>query len=93
MEGTYLGDVWPHSALPSHTPYVPFHKLTQWLCYSLLEPLQQEGGLSISNTHLQTGVFLIPFFQEIFILSLFFLFVSIKGFLNTEMEGCLLTLG
>ncbi|MBW4470311.1 MAG: URC4/urg3 family protein [Stenomitos rutilans HA7619-LM2] len=41
-----LGDVWVHSALPDDQPYsqlVPFHKLSQWLTYSLLEPLQALG--------------------------------------------------
>ncbi|MCA1994886.1 MAG: URC4/urg3 family protein, partial [Coleofasciculus sp. S288] len=39
-----LGDVWQHSALNGDSlgaPYVPFHKLSQWLTYSLLEPLQE----------------------------------------------------
>ncbi|MCU0565385.1 MAG: URC4/urg3 family protein [Oculatellaceae cyanobacterium Prado106] len=43
---TNLGDVWPHSALPDQTlggQLVPFHKLSQWLTYSLLEPLQDLG--------------------------------------------------
>ena len=47
LEGVNLGDVWPHSALgPEGRPesLVPFHKLSQWLTYSLLEPLA-EGGL------------------------------------------------
>lgn len=41
-----LGDVWQHSqvrgaGLTDHL--VPFHKLSQWLTYSLLEPLQESG--------------------------------------------------
>ncbi len=39
-----LGDVWFHSALEGDKisdHYVPFHKLSQWLTYSLLEPLQE----------------------------------------------------
>ncbi len=34
-----LGDVWPHAALG----LVPFHKLSQWMSYSLVEPLQGAG--------------------------------------------------
>jgi hypothetical protein len=37
--GVNLGDVWPHPALG----LVPFHKLSQWLTYSLLEPLEAAG--------------------------------------------------
>ncbi len=35
-EGKPLGDVWRHSSFG----LVPFHKLSQWLSYSLLEPLE-----------------------------------------------------
>lgn len=38
-----LGDVWKHCALVNcgiGSQLVPFHKLSQWLTYSLLEPLQ-----------------------------------------------------
>lgn len=38
-DGTPLGDVWPHEAVG----LVPFHKLTQWLTYSLIEPLARAG--------------------------------------------------
>jgi hypothetical protein len=34
---------------------VPFHKLSQWLTYSLLEPLQ-EGGLRVVNLDQLTGL-------------------------------------
>ncbi len=40
---TSLGDVWQHSALKTQqigSDYVPFHKLSQWLTYSLIEPLE-----------------------------------------------------
>lgn len=42
--GTSLGDVWVHKALKTETPgseFIPFHKLSQWLTYSLIEPLEQ----------------------------------------------------
>jgi hypothetical protein len=38
-DGTPLGDVWRHAAVG----WVPFHKLSQWLTYSLLEPFQWAG--------------------------------------------------
>jgi hypothetical protein len=64
-----LGDVWVHSALASTLPeasshpspyilqptLVPFHKLSQWLTYSLLEPLQ-ELGLTITGLDALTGL-------------------------------------
>jgi hypothetical protein len=34
-----MGDVWKHPAIGM----VPFHKLSQWLSYSLVEPLQGTG--------------------------------------------------
>ena len=43
---TAVGDCWPHSALgASHntTGWIPFHKLSQWLTYSLLEPFEWAG--------------------------------------------------
>lgn len=45
-QGQTLGDVWIHKALKSDqfgSEYLPFHKLSQWLTYSLLEPLEQSG--------------------------------------------------
>ena len=53
-----LGDVWLHSALPKQaigSQFVPFHKLSQWLTYSLLEPLQ-EIGLQITDLDELTGL-------------------------------------
>ncbi|KQT10694.1 URC4/urg3 family protein [Ramlibacter sp. Leaf400] len=44
--GVPLGDVWRHAAVRGDGPsdgWVPFHKLSQWLTYSLLEPLQWAG--------------------------------------------------
>lgn len=46
IDGISLGDVWPHPAAGgrgSHEGLVPFHKLSQWLTYSLVEPLQAAG--------------------------------------------------
>jgi hypothetical protein len=39
VDGVNLGDTWPHPVLG----LVPFHKLSQWLTYSLLEPLEAAG--------------------------------------------------
>ena len=41
-----LGDCWPHGAVrgPGLTDgWMPFHKLSQWLTYSLLEPFEWAG--------------------------------------------------
>jgi hypothetical protein len=46
LGGHNLGDVWRHPAARTDDPtsgLVPFHKLSQWLAYSLIEPLQDAG--------------------------------------------------
>lgn len=53
LEGVPLGDCWPHPAASGGL--VPFHKLTQWLTYSLLEPLE-EAGLTIIDLDELTGL-------------------------------------
>ncbi|NEP16401.1 MAG: URC4/urg3 family protein [Leptolyngbya sp. SIO4C1] len=58
IAGVNLGDVWPHPDLPDTGPgaqLVPFHKLSQWLTYSLLEPLQLLG-LQIVELDALTGL-------------------------------------
>jgi hypothetical protein len=43
IDGEPLGDCWRHDAVPGDGPtrgWMPFHKLSQWLTYSLLEPFQ-----------------------------------------------------
>jgi hypothetical protein len=43
---TPLGDTWHYPALQTGdetSGFVPFHKLSQWLAYSLIEPLQAAG--------------------------------------------------
>jgi hypothetical protein len=45
-DGVALGDVWPHPAAGGEgtsAGLVPFHKLSQWLSYSLLHPLAVAG--------------------------------------------------
>ena len=46
-----LGDVWRHSRVG----FVPFHKLSQWLTYSLFEPLEA-AGLVIEAADELTGL-------------------------------------
>jgi hypothetical protein len=46
LDGVNLGDVWPHPALKrgdATNGLVAFHKLSQWLTYSLIEPLERAG--------------------------------------------------
>ena len=54
-----IGDAWPLSTLSSLSPgakktkadtIMPFHKLTQWLTYSLTVPFQRILGISWTNT-------------------------------------------
>jgi hypothetical protein len=54
IAGVNLGDVWYHPAV-SNDGLVPFHKLSQWLTYSLLEPLQ-ELGVEITGLDALTGL-------------------------------------
>jgi Protein of unknown function (DUF1688) len=58
LGGENLGDVWPHPMLQGDGPgagLVPFHKLSQWLCYSLVEVLEQ-SSVAISDLHELTGL-------------------------------------
>ena len=61
LDGVSLGDTWRHPAAraaDSTDPtsgYVPFHKLTQWLAYSLLEPLE-EAGIVVTGVDALTGL-------------------------------------
>ena len=46
LGGVDLGDTWRHPGLVTEdatTGLLPFHKLSQWLAYSLIEPLQAAG--------------------------------------------------
>jgi hypothetical protein len=57
-DGVNLGDVWPHPAAGgsgSGAGLVPFHKLSQWLTYSLIEPLR-EASLTITAMERLTGL-------------------------------------
>jgi hypothetical protein len=46
-----MGDVWPHPAVG----LVPFHKLSQWLSYSLVEPIEG-AGLKVVELDALTGL-------------------------------------
>lgn len=61
IDGNPLGDAWPLKVLSrtakTETDAVqPFHKLTQWLGYSLTVPFMRVLGVSITNMHLGTGL-------------------------------------
>ncbi|KAG2173013.1 hypothetical protein INT44_006986 [Umbelopsis vinacea] len=52
VEGRSVGDVWPCEALRSagfSDPYVPFHTTTQWLCYSIVEVLETQLGITVDG--------------------------------------------
>ena len=58
VEGVNLGDVWRHSALVRDDAthgLVPFHKLSQWLTYSLVEPML-EAGVEVTGIDTLTGL-------------------------------------
>ena len=48
-----LGDVWPHSQAPGGL--VPFHKLSQWLAYSLIEVFE-DAGVPVDGIDTLTGL-------------------------------------
>jgi hypothetical protein len=58
LHGLNLGDTWQHASItiPGSTcGLIPFHKLSQWLSYSLIEPLQ-EAGLEVTDIDELTGL-------------------------------------
>ena len=53
-----LGDCWRHDAVPGPgltQGWVPFHKLSQWLTYSLLEPFEW-AGIRVEGLDVLTGL-------------------------------------
>jgi hypothetical protein len=53
-----LGDIWQHSKLaqgPVLQALVPFHKLSQWMTYSLIEPIL-EAGFEVQGVTELTGL-------------------------------------
>jgi Protein of unknown function (DUF1688) len=66
VQGLLAGDVWAHrwagagvgdqgAQDPTTSGWVPFHKLSQWLTYSLLEPLQW-AGMTVTGLDALTGL-------------------------------------
>jgi hypothetical protein len=58
LEGVPLGDCWTHPLIVTADPtssFVPLHKLSQWLAYSLIEPLQQ-AGFTVTDLDGLTGL-------------------------------------
>ncbi|SON54210.1 hypothetical protein HDIA_0669 [Hartmannibacter diazotrophicus] len=58
LEGVDLGDCWPYPGLVTDdvtTGLVPFHKLSQWLSYSLIEPLEW-CGITVTDVDGLTGL-------------------------------------
>ncbi|KAI5844176.1 hypothetical protein BZA05DRAFT_410148 [Tricharina praecox] len=59
FDGISLGDAWPCSSMPPAPGWeriVPFHKLTQWLTYSLLVPMSKLMGIMFVGEQLLTGL-------------------------------------
>jgi hypothetical protein len=58
LGGVPLGDCWRHPSIvtgDATNELVPLHKLSQWLAYSLIEPLQQ-AGLTVTDVDGLTGL-------------------------------------
>ena len=58
LDGVPLGDCWRHPAIrrdDGSDGLVPLHKLSQWLAYSLIEPLQ-EAGIEVVEIDGLTGL-------------------------------------
>jgi len=58
LEGAPLGDAWRHPRAGGEGPsegWVPFHKLSQWLSYSLLEPFEW-AGISVTGREALTAL-------------------------------------
>jgi hypothetical protein len=58
LGGVNLGDVWRHPAVRTRDltdGMVPFHKLSQWLAYSLIEPLE-DAGIAVMGVDELTGL-------------------------------------
>jgi hypothetical protein len=58
LDGVSLGDTWRHPAIVRRDEtngLIPFHKLSQWLTYSLVEPLQ-EGAVAVTDLDGLTGL-------------------------------------
>ncbi|KAJ5164978.1 uncharacterized protein N7500_006808 [Penicillium coprophilum] len=62
IDGVSIGDAWKCSNLPKSPPgqqwesIVPFHKLTQWLCYSIMVPMSKLMLIHFAGSDLLTGL-------------------------------------
>lgn len=62
IDGVSVGDAWPCSDLPHSPPaqpwegIAPFHKLTQWLCYSIMVPMSKLMNIHFAGSELLTGL-------------------------------------
>lgn len=59
VRGTAVGDAWPYAGISEHTNdqnIIPFHKLTQWLAYSLMAPMTKLLKLHFAHSELLTGL-------------------------------------
>ena len=58
VDGVALGDAGRHPAIRTQDRsdgIVPFHKLSQWLTYSLIEPIEQ-AGVTVTDLDGLTGL-------------------------------------
>jgi hypothetical protein len=58
LGGVGLGDTWRHPAIrraDATDGLVPFHKLSQWLAYSLIEPIER-AGIEVTGVDALTGL-------------------------------------
>ncbi len=58
LGGVSLGDTWRHPAIKrgdASKGLMPLHKLSQWLAYSLIEPLQR-AGITVTDVDGLTGL-------------------------------------
>ena len=61
LGGVSLGDVWPCGALKAQAKeetdeLVPFHKLTGWMTYSLVEPIERVLNWTFEGLEDMTGL-------------------------------------
>ncbi|KAI8055110.1 hypothetical protein BDF22DRAFT_725506 [Syncephalis plumigaleata] len=63
LDGQSMGDVWPCGVLASlaantspDEQLVPFHKLSQWLTYSIMEPMQNLCHIQFEGQSTMTGL-------------------------------------
>lgn len=59
IDGVSLGDAWPCESMPVGQPWesiIPFHKLTQWLAYSLMVPMTKLLNVHFAGAELMTGL-------------------------------------